>query len=308
MTLPLSKALSASFAYFTAEAGRIVRVLWAPVLLFQIGAVLVMPLYSEALLGMFDESVAGDPEASLRALGPMFAWAGVITLAWLIYNAVCAAGLLRHLTRGEDIATLAYLRFGADELRVFFTTLLVGLILLIAYAGGILGVALVIGVAAAINSALGALLGLVGGIGFIVILALIALRLSLAAPAAIATRGLGVAPSWNAAKGCGWSLFGFWLIWGLIIVFVASVYSTLAMPDYFDDMAELMAAPEGSDEYFAINRRIMEESFAVWDPGNPRFALTFALGYLYMFALAAIAPVASGVAYRLVTEGQDARD
>ena len=48
------------------------------------------------------------------------------------------------------------------------------------------------------------------------------LRLSLATPATIGQRTIGLGPSWNAAKGNVWRLLGYWLIWGVIFMLSSS--------------------------------------------------------------------------------------
>ena len=301
-TLPLSKALTMTFAYLTSEAGRILRVLWAPVLLFQIGVVLVMPLYAEPMIAFIETSAEADPSEALTAIAPMLAWSAVIMLAWLIFSAVCTAGLLRHLNRGEQVGSFYYLQFGADELQVFFTTLFVAVILFLAYIGAILFAVIFAAIGGAVGGPIGLLAVLAAVVAAFVGFMLVTLRLSLSGAAAVAERSLGVGPSWRVTQKSGWSLFGYWLIWMLIIMFVASVYTTLAMPNYFDNMAEIMAVSPDSEEYLELNRKIMRESFAIWTPGHPRFPLSFAASYVYMFVLSAIFPVAAGVAYRLLTQ------
>ena len=301
---PLSKAITTTFAYLTEEFFTWVKILWLPVLMLQAALTAIMPRYMNVTMQMLELGDDPPTDAVLPLMGSFFTWIGVMLLVSLVIYAIIFGGVLRHISRGEKPTAPFYLQFGADETRILATMLLGGLVIGIAYIGGAIAFA-------AAATVLGAALGILGGLiafflffGFLGGIAWLCVRLSLAFPAAVAEQRIGLAPSWAATKGNFWSLSAYWLLFFIVIMFFASAYSMVVMPDYFSNIGEMIAAGDDEAEVNRINLEIIKQSMAMYDISNPRFLLTGIATYLYSFALFGVMSAATGVAYWLLTDAR----
>ena len=301
MKLPLSKAITTTFAYLTEEFFTWLRILWLPVLILQAAMVAIMPQYMDTSIEIMELGDDVDPGVVFAMIGPMLAWMGILAILSIVIYAIGYSGVFRHISRGDVPSTPFYLQFGADEARVIVTMLLGILLMMMVYIGG--GIALM-----AITAVLTTVAGGIGGIivfflviAFFVGIAWFYLRLSLMLPAAVAEKRIGIAPSWAVTKGNTWALFAYWLLWFIVIMFLASAYSIVAMPDYFSMMGEILAAGGDEAEIDRINIEMTKKSMAMYDISNPRFFLLQIATYLYSLSLFAVMTVASGVAYWFLT-------
>jgi hypothetical protein len=116
------------------------------------------------------------------------------------------------MARPQEPAFL-HLRVGADELRVLGTFVAVVLaIALVAAAGGLL-----VGQARRIGGGAAALAALAG----LAVMAWLAVRLSLAAPAVFSERRFAFGDAWRATRGQVWSLLGMTLLAACLVAMTA---------------------------------------------------------------------------------------
>jgi len=302
MKLPLSKAITTTFAYLTEEFLTWLKILWLPVLLLQTAMIAIMPKYMTLSLDIMELGDDADPSVIFSMLGPIFLWMGILALLSVVIYAIGYSGVFRHISRGEVPSTPFYLQFGADEGRVILTMVLGVLLLMVVYLGGALALTATTAVLTTVAGAVGGIIAFFLMIGFLVGVVWFYLRLSLILPAAVAEKSIGIAPSWATTKGNTWALFAYWLLWFIVIMFFASAYSIVAMPDYFSLLGEMIAAGENEAEVDRINIEMTKQSMAMYDISNPRFALLALATYIYSLAIFAVTTVASGVAYWFLTD------
>jgi hypothetical protein len=298
MKLPVLKAVGAGLAYLTTHFGAVLKALWLPTLLMMAVFAYVMPPYFQAMIEISSFESGSDPQALFAAMGPAMKWMGLLYLSMAILYPMMIAGVLRHIVRGESPKLPFYFQFLGDEVRILFTFILLMIMLLIIYLVGVLGVA-------ALTAALALLLKEIGGMiaGVIILAVLIAaiwflLRMSMALPAAVGARRIGLAVSWSITKGNSWRLFFYWLIWGLIMAAIGCVYVLIAMPDYFSAMGEMVANANDPSAQQELQRRLLQAESNLWDRSQPGFWIIMAATYVYMIVYTALMNVSSGVAYR----------
>jgi hypothetical protein len=306
MKLPVIKAFSETFAFVFGNYLDILKIILVPVAaLAGLGYWLnskMMPLQAQ----MLQIDPHADPMGRLQAMAPMFRWLGILFLAALILYPMIYAGLLRFAIRGQKPGFI-YLRFAGDEFRLLLTFILMMLLFLaIAIGGGI--VIAIAGVAlGAVSKQAAGIAVLVTCLVLVIVLIWIALRLSLSYAAAVGAEGIGIGPSWSATKGAAWALFFYWLLWAVLIAIVGGVFFSLLLPDYFAGMSDLIqtarmhpgdpqAAREAANQWQARNLEVMQAKLPVIVAG----------GFLYGIIIRPLLVVASGVAYRLLTEGSAA--
>jgi hypothetical protein len=160
----------------------------------------------------------------------------------------------------------------------------------------------------------GAALAIAGAGPFIVIavacVALVAflwlnLRLSLATPAAVGQRTIGIGPSWNASKGNVFRLFGYWLVWAIIFAVVEFVLILALMPGFFEAYGQIMTASAAGDLAQAeAASQSLNETMALMYDGSPMSIARLGGATLIGSLLFALWAVAGGVAWRLMTDDQ----
>jgi hypothetical protein len=135
-------------------------------------------------------------EAMFRKLLPVLPFV-------LVGYALLQAAVSRMVLRPQQ-RSLGYIRVGADEFRVLVAQLLVSLIT----AGFLIGGLAVFSIVAAIGGIAGGLLLIPLLIAFCGGFIVLAVRLSLAAPATFATGKIAIGLSWTMTKGRFWQVFG----------------------------------------------------------------------------------------------------
>lgn len=302
MKLPVFKSVATTFAYFFTHLLHIIKAGWLPLLiLFGIMA-FVMPNYMDAIMAMSEIS-EDDPEAIMGLMGGLFKWMGILMLSWVVFYTIFAAGILKHLNRGETNSLPFYLKFGGDEIRIVITLILAFLAILGIYIAGSIVFTILMGVVSVVPSTFStivmAILGIIAFVGFI----WFNLRLSLIMPAAITEKKLGIGPSWAASKGNTLQLFFYWLIIGIIMIAVSIAYMMLVNPDYIGQIFA-MAEVTDPEELSRMNEEMMASNMAMWDLSSPAGILKFAGSYFGSILYYGFATVASGVAYRMTTEAK----
>lgn len=172
-----------------------------------------------------------DPAEVMQTMGPIWEMDLLLFPLLILFYAVSNAAAYRAFMRPTQ-GRFGYLRFGADELRQIGVFILFGLTML---GVGIVCeiVAVIAGIAAA--SALGASgqgagaspsasVLIVAALVVVLVLVpqvLIGVRLSLAGPMTFAQKRVRLTGSWAVTKGRFWTMFGAYLLAGIVIVIVA---------------------------------------------------------------------------------------
>lgn len=153
-----------------------------------------------------------DPET----MGDMLAnsapaFLAVLIMAVFLMSTLTAAIYRIILRPGEK--GFAYLRLGADELRLTIVNMLLFAVGLLCLATGFTVVALA--------AQAGAMLEWVAAIGMVVLTAWIGVRLSMATPMTFVTRKIAIREAWKLSQGAFWPLLGMIV---LAVIFYLMVY------------------------------------------------------------------------------------
>lgn len=173
-----------------------------------------------------------DPQQVLAMLSAMgramtnFVWLFPLQLA---VTAVLTAAIARAVVRPAERA-FGYMRFSADELRVFAVTLVVNLALLAIYLLCIVVVTILMVIAGAIDTAFIALAMVLGIIGTIAVLAWLAVRWSLAVPITVAERRMAFFDSFGVTRGRFWPLLGMAILAGVMAAVIALLAMIVILP------------------------------------------------------------------------------
>lgn len=175
---------------------------------------------------LYAELAAGDAEAAANA-----PWGAVETISLIVslaYMIVMPAAVMRAILFPAD-RNFFYLRFGPRELWLVLTTLVMLLMMLIAYFGaalvlGVVSVAIGVGAAGGAAGALVmVLIGFLFWIGLFVGTIWLALRFSMAGVMSFAEMKLRIFESWSFTKGHGWRIFLVWLAMMAVVVGVSLI-------------------------------------------------------------------------------------
>jgi hypothetical protein len=251
-------------------------------------------------MASLDPSAGGaDAMAAMSAMMPIIFITMLLSLAFYL---VIFAGVLKLVIHGEKPKLPFYIGSGADEFRLLGTWVL----LILVFIGAYLGFVLVVGAAGflALSSPLaGGIAMLVAGLAAMVAFCWLMLRMSLATPATIGQRTIGLGPSWNVAKGNVWRLLGYWIIWGLIFMLLEFVIISVMMPGYFQAMGEIFAAAGAgrTEEAQAAVEQMNQASLGMYD-GSLGAIARFAAGTILGTMAIVVFAVAGGVAWRLMTD------
>jgi hypothetical protein len=273
--------------------------MWLPALLLQASDLYISAKVLGAMAAVGDP--ATDPVVVFAVMGSSLKWTGLSLLAAAVFYPMLITGSLKQIVRGERQRLPFYLQFGGDELRVLFSTILIYIMFLIAYLACV--AALLVG-AFILSSISPDLAGAASVIAIVVLVCAaiwFSLRISLAYPAAIGTRTVGIAQSWTLTQGKVWSLFFYWLIWIAILVIVSFAFTLVMAPSYLEMMAAMMEAgsdPAATEEM----NRMFEWELARFDMSKPTFWIAAGATYVYTLVTTGMANVASGVAYRFLSK------
>jgi len=168
--------------------------------------------------------------AELESLSPILL--GLFALAApaaLLLGAILNAAVARAVIRPQDKA-FGYLRLGADELRVLAVTVVMSIVFGVGTMVAFTLVGVCAGLAAAANAGLGWLVGIVLGLGAVVAVVWMMVRLSLAVPVTIAERRISLFDSFALTKGHALSLLGMAVIAFIMTFLVGMLMTVVALP------------------------------------------------------------------------------
>lgn len=298
MKLPVFKAVGATFAYLFRHAGLLFASLWLPALLFMAAMIYAMPLYMDAVIKM------SPSDGAVTTLSPEFLRAtGIMYGASFAFYPMLYVASLRHLVRGDRLKFPFYLNFGGDEIRVIAAYFLLMVVIFVTMIVGVLGVAAIAFSVSIIWKSAGEIIALVPMIALLVAMPWIMMRLSLIFPAAIARRSVGISESWRATKGNSLRLLLFWIIITLAVLPAVGAYFALVFWDQFGALREAFStAGDPAVVSAEVERRMLEIQREFYDPAREGFWPAMIATYLYMIVVTAYTNVASGMAWRYLTD------
>ena len=147
----------------------------------------------------------------------------------LLLGAVLNAAVARAVVRPQD-RSFGYLRLGMDELRVLAVTLVMAIIIGVGTMVLFTVVGICVGLAAAVNVGLAWLTGIVLGLGAVVAVVWIMVRLSLAVPITVAERRISLFDSFGLTRGHSLSLLGMGVIAFIMSILVGMLMGVVALP------------------------------------------------------------------------------
>lgn len=305
MKLPVFKAFFAGLALVFGKAGELFKALWLPALLMMGAMAFIMPRYLGAAVDMTAMDPETDPAAVFAAMGPMFKYMGLLYLAMAILYPIMIAGNLKYIIRGQELGLPFYLQFGLDEFRILITVILLFIMVMIVYVVGALSLFALSVISAMVTPQIAGIVIAVASLALAITLVWFLLRMSLAFPATIGARKIGVAESWRLTKGNAWRLFFYWCFWWVVLVIVALLYIALAFPGLLTIVQEAIVAagqdPEATQEFQTRWAQMQRDQ---WDASKPGFWVYVGGTYLYTLVNTALGNVAGGVAYRYLSGGQ----
>jgi hypothetical protein len=294
MKLPVVPAIGATLSIAVKDWLTLLRISWLPTV---IGYVATLGL-SFAIY----QSVAGSTDLAPAAAVPM------LLLVYVIWGAayiIVFAGILRFVIHGDKPRLPFYLGFGGDELRIFATWLLYALIFVGLYIGFAIAFSIWTFVATSVAAREPIALMIIMILGVIACGAVYCwflLRLSLATPAVVGAKTIGIGPSWNKSKGNVWRLLGYWLIIMLVLMGFQLMVTALLYPDFLPALIALISALFSGDTYEAQNA--LQALLVVTSPTDfswlyfVRMIAGSVAGYIGITVLA----VSGGVAWRYLTD------
>lgn len=207
---------------------------WIPILgvLSAAMVVLMIVFAGPGLMAMQQQQPAtgSDPKAALEALKPVGALYAVIIPYCLLFYGVLYAAVNRMMLRPSD-RRLAWIGFGADELRQMAVMILLGLLYFVVYLVGAIAVGiLAAATAAAAGTGVAILVGVIAGCALLALLVTLAVRLSLSSAQTFATGRINLFGSWALTRGHFWPMLGAYLLAAILAVIAyIAVYAILLL-------------------------------------------------------------------------------
>jgi hypothetical protein len=233
MKLEISAAFGRTFTFLFANIGNVLRIVWLPIVLQLVAFFLLMPGYvrGTALL-----AAIGEPDEAANAMAqalPAFGLLGLFIVATFLTSVAMVVGLTRLMLKGEKPSGPFYIGWGGDEWRLaggwlIFAAIIAGLVIVLQVGGFLLRGVLGPGPQAAIIVLL---------VNLILLAAIftVCVRLSLLAPATIATGKISLRESWERTDDDFWNFLGFWLLFALMfaVIYAVLYFTFLLPPGYF---------------------------------------------------------------------------
>jgi len=301
MKLDISKAIGRTFTFLFRNIGDVLRIAWLPILLQLAAFFLLMPGYVRGTGAL--ATTAGDPDAAAQAMAqalPAFGLVGLFYLVTLVTSVPMVVGLTRLVLKGEKPKAPFYIGWGNDETKLvagwlIFAAMVVGLVIVIQFGSvllrGLLGPGpLAVAIIFLINIVL------------VVAIFILCVRLSLLAPATVATGKMSLRDSWERTDDDFWNFLGFWLLYIVVftIVYFVLYFTFLLPPGYFESFQGMDPRdPESMTEGMRKANEVMVRSYDLNDMGNvARLTVSAVIGPLGGI----ITSIAGASAWKLVTD------
>ena len=295
--LPIMKAFETTFTVVFGNLLEIIKIVWLPLALMAAALTWIIVTSFDVLLRMPDQ---GSPLMARQSL----LFLGEICLAFLIFLPMVRAGLHRFVIRGERAKGFFYLRFGADELRIVLTALITYLAIVLAAVGSVIALSLLQAVLQSIYPPAAPYSQVIVAIPAIIFSVWVVLRLSLSIPAAVGAEGIGTGPSLTATEGSTLKLLIYWFLWIIVFSFADAALgfvAGLAFSGIGTDIPKLNVHASPHQEF-----RALLDWLATIDYKRPQIIIGAVIVYLIWIVYEALRICTSGVAYKLLTEGDEA--
>ncbi|NWG72175.1 MAG: hypothetical protein HXY23_11285 [Parvularculaceae bacterium] len=300
MTLPPIKAFGAALAYMATHAGELLKATWLPTLLLTAAGVWALPAIAGPMLDLISLGDQPDParvaEIMSSAGGPI----GILFLASLVLYPMIYVAAMRHVLLGQKLRLPFYLQFGAAELRVLATFVLLMILLMLVDIVANLGISALSLAGSAAGPQTGELVSSVLALAYTLFALWLQLRLSLSLPAAIADRRVGLPLSWYKTKGNALRLLAYYILFGLIVLPVAGIVLFLNWSSFAGLYESLQGAQANPAKAAAAVKGFMQVYIDRLTPGHPGFPLAVVFYFLYTLFGVIIGTVPSAIAYRFI--------
>lgn len=223
-----------------------------------------------------------------------------IMAALMVVASIQLSAVYRAVLRPQDRG-LAYLRLGGDELRQIGLMLLMFVFFVVVFGGLITGWVWGM-IYADLGEGANVALGILGGVIFLVLLILLSVRLSMAAPMTFAERRIRFFGSWGLTRGHFWPLVGMYILAAIFCVIVSLALDAIAQGVAAATGFSFHSLFDGATFAFDIEDFSFEEIAAIAGWGGLAYAAITMLSMAMQMALG-YAPQAA--AYRDLTAERD---
>lgn len=296
------KAYRATFAYLARYWLDLVKALWLPAALMT-----AIQLYSAAPLFTAMSNVIAlgenpDPGLAAAELTVMGKWLLISLAGAAVAYPMMTVASLGGIILGERLKTPFYLRYGADELRVLAAyVLLVMMLMVIGLVGG-LGVALIIAMASVILSAARGLISSLIDLAFNIAITWFRVRLSVLYPATVAKGVIGFNAAWSATRGQALRIFFFYVLVGLTWLPLGLLIAAPFVGRFVPLLSALGDAGVDKAAQRAAMTPILTELAALFAPAGAHFPVLALLLFVGTMVSAAVTNIASGTVWRYLTD------
>jgi hypothetical protein len=225
-----------------------------------------------------EQAPAGQPptqEEFMALFNAMFA--AIASFAWLlplqlVVTSVLTAAIARAVTRPGESA-FGYMRLSMDEVRVFVVTLVLAIVLFVAWCAAFLCVGVLMGVAFGIGEAWAGLLVLVGIVAAVGLMIWLMVRWSLAVPITVAEKRMAFFDSFAVTKGRFWGLLGMAILAGIMAIVIGLLSTVVVAPLTMMSGVSMFGGMSGDDP------TAMLEAYRTFNPWMLVTALVNAVVY-----------------------------
>lgn len=216
--------------------------IWA-LLYFAMSAALsfiIRPFMLDMMVQQGRIAAGGQPDPAA-----MLAWVGPLSLVYVVLlvamTVLFTAGLRAKFNPTDD--AIVYLRLGMDEARIIGTAVLLGLAFLVLYVALVLVMAIVAGLLAVLIRDLVIPVVVLAIFAILAALVYFQVRFSLAFALTLLRGRITIGESWRLTRKRFWTLFGGYLVLGLLVVAVSIGLAMLTQGQYVMDIIKAGTDP-----------------------------------------------------------------
>ncbi len=256
------------------------------------GALVTLAMPKEAAAAL--EAIANEQAPDGGALLEMLALASPILLIGLLVQRMMDAAVYRLMLRSED-DRFAYLRLGADELRLTALRLIYLVLAVLLIAVVQFAIVLLTLLMSAVGQGAAVFVASVGELASVIVAVVLAVRLSLASVITFQTGRLALFESWDATRGQFWSLLG---VYALALGSIVAL-GLLVLVVFTIGAGVLLIATGGST---ADLRTITQpKAFTLLTYLNPYIVAYTMLGCVFTAVYSAVVAAPGAYIYRLTS-------